>query len=69
MTAKTVAASYALAVGTACPLAFGLGKVSPSKSAYPSINYYVILWNGVEQSCFVRRAAVVSHENVDSHAL
>ena len=28
MTAQRVAISYALAVGTACPLAFGLGKVS-----------------------------------------
>ena len=28
MTAQRVAMSYSLAVGTACPLAFGLGKVS-----------------------------------------
>lgn len=27
MTGQTLAISYALAVGTACPLAFGLGKV------------------------------------------
>ena len=27
MSAQTLAISYALAIGTACPLAFGLGKV------------------------------------------
>lgn len=30
MTAKRVATSYALAVGSACPLAFGLGMVRSS---------------------------------------
>ncbi|CAM9740670.1 unnamed protein product [Ascophyllum nodosum] len=41
MTAKTVAASYALAIGTACPLAFGLGKAF--ERAPPSLKRFAFM--------------------------
>ena len=44
MTTRTLAISYALAVGTACPLAYGLGKVCLVPALHP-------LSNGPRRAC------------------
>lgn len=42
MTTRTLATSYALAVGTACPLAFGLGKVCHAPALPARVASFVV---------------------------
>eukprot|EP00903_Cladosiphon_okamuranus_P019579 g18007.t1 len=64
MTARTVATSYALAVGTACPLAFGLGKAfqraPPSMQRFSFVASYVAVAAAGSMNVLFTRASEIT---------